>query len=337
MNKFYFLFLLVIVSSRFQSQDLHQLFSAEQKKPAEGYFSSLQYVADEVVVFMKNDIKKNSLVVDRYDSLMGKINTIEIVVNTQEIVKFFATKNEVLVFTNDHIEDKRVDKFSLHIYDKWGKNISVITLFEQASNGGYKNNFDVSFSPNGLYYAAICSEAYNEKLNESIQIKMFTNENIEIVNKTILTSLLSDKKRVSIPVINDNGTLYILKKYKIKLDNNYLIYAIDKNGLDTKTDLKLRIKKIADFLYSLDASGNLVIGGFYSSIGKYNFEGTFFAKYNQTLQNEYLKEYALPEQVITAFKAKKEIETFGLGLDNFRVSDCFHFNQDQLFLVAETY
>lgn len=335
--KHLYLFLLFnfLFSSIFFSQVLNQSWSSILKKKTENTFHSIQYDQDEVLVILTDDQQKNYLRIDRFDTLNNLIGTIELNVKAQEVIKSIAVNNEIIVFAYDQITEKRLDKLEVFVFDKTGKQTFTKTLFEQPSNGGYKNNFDVSVAPNGQFFVAICSEAFNEKLNENIQVKILDRSLEEVQSKTIHTPILSDKKRVNIPVVTNNGAVYILKKYKIKLENNYLLYSLDKTGVESKTELKLRVKKIADFLYTLDSDGNLVLGGFYSGIGKMNFEGVFIAKYKSNLQNEFLKEYALNESVILAFKSKKDIEAYGMGLDNFRVSDCFYHKDDQLMLIAE--
>lgn len=317
------------------SQEIKQSWSSINAKKTETTFHSLQFDTDEVLVFMNEELRKNYLKIDRFDTLNNLIGSIEVLVNAQEIVKSVAKNNEIIVFTTDHIIEKRIDRLSVFVFDKTGKQTYSETLFEQASNGGYKNNFDISVSPNGQFFAVVCSEAFNEKLNENIHIKILDRSLEVIQSKVIHTPILSDKRRVNVPVVNNLGTVYLLKKYKIKLDNIYQLYSIDKSGVETKTDLKLRIKKIADFTYTLDQEGNLVLGGFYSSLGKINFEGVFIAKYKQNLENDFLKEYILNENIVSAFKSKKEIEMYGQGLDNFKVVDCFYLKEDQIVLIAD--
>jgi len=328
---FYFNFLVIIAFS----QEIKQSWSKVNTKKQETSFHSLQFDAEEVLVFMTDDQRKNYLRVDRFDTLNTILGSIELELKAQEIIKVVAVNNEIVVFTNEHVIEKRLDQLSVFVFDKLGKQTHSNILFELPSNGGYKNNFDVSISPNGQFFAVVCSEAFNEKLNENIHVKILDRSLEEVQSKVIHTPILSDKRRVNIPLINNDGTVYLMKKYKIKLDNNYQLYSIDKSGVESKADLKLRVKKIADFLYTLDQEGNLVLGGFFSSIGKINFEGVFIAKYKQNLQNDYLKEYTLNENVVTAFKTKKEIDMYGMGLDNFRVSDCFYLKEDQIVLMAE--
>jgi hypothetical protein len=335
MKQLYLILIFNFLVSNLLSQEIKPSWSSINTKNTETTFHSLQFDTDEILVFMNEELRKNYLKIDRFDTLNNLIGSIEVSVNAQEIVKTVALNNEIIVFTNDHILEKRIDQLSVFVFDKTGKQTYTETLFEQPSNGGYKNNFDISVAPNGQFFAVVCSEAFNEKLNENIHIKILDRSLKVIQSKVIHTPILSDKRRVNIPVVNNLGTVYLLKKYKIKLDNIYQLYSIDKSGVETKTDLKLRIKKIADFTYTLDQEGNLVLGGFYSSIGKINFEGVFIAKYKQNLQNDFLKEYMLNENIVSAFKSKKEIEMYGQGLDNFKVVDCFYLKEDQIVLIAD--
>jgi len=335
MKQLYFFLIFNFLVSNLFSQEIKQSWSMVNTKKSESAFTSMQFDIDEILVFMNDELRKNYLKIDRFDTLNNLNGSFEIQVNAQEIIKSFAVNNEIVVFTNDHVLEKRIDKLSVFVFDKTGKQTFTQILFEQPSNGGYKNNFDISVAPNGQFFAVVCSEAFNEKLNENIHIKIL-DRSLEIIQSKVLhTPILSDKRRVNIPVVNNLGSVYLLKKFKLKLDNNYLLYSIDKFGVETKTDLKLRVKKIADFTYNLDQEGNLVLGGFYSSIGKLNFEGVFIAKYKPNLQNDFLKEYILNENIVTAFKSKKEIEMYGMGLDNFRVVDCSYLKDDQIVLIAE--
>ncbi len=335
MIKLYLFSIFLVTTNLFFSQDFIQKWSTPVIKSVETKIVDIQSDQDEIILFIKHDKEKNYLRFDRYDTLAQFIESVELRVDAQEVYKMFAVNNEIVVFCVDNFDDEKIDELSVNVYTRKGEKVLSKVIFSQPSNGGYRNQFDVNVSPNGQFFGASCSEAFNEKLNETLHIKLLDRSLEQIQKKDILTTLLSDKKRVNITVVNNQGNVFILKKYKIKMDNYYMIYAVDKNGVESKTDLKLRVKKIADFLYTFDQEGNLILGGFFSTIGKINFEGVFAAKFAPNLQNVYLKEYMLPENVIGAFKSKKEIETYGNGLDNFRVSKFQFVNENQLSLIAE--
>jgi hypothetical protein len=323
--KIIFLLLLISVVTPLTclGQEFTQNWGAPIQKTAQEHFSDLLYHQGAVASILKNEGDKSKLRVDWMDSLGSFHTGFEYSFKGEEWTKVFSHGEHLIVATTVYQEGSRMNQLKLYQMNTSGKVIQSITALELPANGGYYANFEVCQSPNRSFIGIIGSEAYTDKSNENIHLTV-VDDNFKVLrNKTINTLLPSDKRRVNIPVINDEGVMYILKKYKIKFENFYQLYAYGQNGIDYKTELKLRVKKIADFSYTLDSEGNLILGGFFSSIGKTNFEGVFIAQYAPSLQNKYIKEYSLNDGVINAFKTKKEIDAYGYGLDNFRVSDCF--------------
>ena len=92
-----------------------------KRKKTETTFHSLQFDTDEILVFMNEELRKNYLKIDRFDTLNNLNGSFEIQVNAQEIIKSFAVNNEIVVFTNDHVLEKRIDQLSVFVFDKTGK------------------------------------------------------------------------------------------------------------------------------------------------------------------------------------------------------------------------
>jgi hypothetical protein len=335
-NLFYLLTFTFVIPTSIFTQEMKQNWGKPIQKTAQEHFSDLISHQNLIGSILKNEGNKSKLRIDWLDTTGNFQSTFDYTFKGEEWLKVFSQNEHLLVATTNYHEGSRMNQLKLYQFSTTGKLIQFITVAELPANGGYYANFDICQSPNHQFIGVVGSEAYSDKGNENIHLFVLGENLNPLRTKIINTMIPSDKRRVNIPVVNDEGSIYILKKYKVKFDNFYHIFAFDKNGQDTKSELKLRIKKIADFSYTLDAEGNLVLGGFYSSIGKINFEGVFVAKYSPSLQNKYLKEYGLNDGVITTFKSKKDIDNFGYGLDNFRVSDCF-IQGETILLMAEHY
>lgn len=259
-------------------------------------------------------------------------NTIDIAAD--RIVEIDRVGNKITVFATKFNSETKEDELSYYQLNEQGKVSSTLLLHKTASNGGYHGNYEASISPDKKTVGIICERAYSEGKNEIMDVLLYDEQMQKITEKEHAYSFPSLKRRANVPIINNNGILYIGKRIRIKTENNYYLTVIGKST-EEENEMKLRNRKIADVNFDLLEDGSLVVAGFYSSYGKVNFEGAFNMKFKESSNPEHVKEYLLPENIITNFKNKKDISKSGYGLDKFHIRKVLATEKGSSYLIAE--
>lgn len=207
----------------------------------------------------------------------------------------------------------------------------VLTKFK--NNGGYKTGFKLAISDNSKKLVVLVEHAFEKSKNEKITLILF-NENLKltkIANKTL--DVLVKHKRKNFPIISNNGSVYIVKKFFHKKSQYYVMFL---NGASLEeAKISLRTREVVSLRYSIAEDDQLHVFGFFSSPIFNNYEGVFSLKFNKSVHPVFKKEAFLTERVVHSFKSKKEIKTHGFGLDNFHLKSIFKDSLANHFLVAE--
>jgi hypothetical protein len=127
----------------------------------------------------------------------------------------------------------------------------------------------------------------------------------------------------------------LIKRDRVKSQNAYYLFTFNSAGITDHSSIRLKVRDIADMEYTLDKEGSLYIAGCYTNALIHNFEGMYIGKFESSAKSTFLKEYGFNENVIDAFKSKKDIKDFGFGLDLFKVEKLVSINDQGLVLTLE--
>lgn len=252
---------------------------------------------------------------------------------TDKVLAIEMVGGKIAVFAAKYNKATKENELSVYHLNGSGDLTSTSLLHKSPANGGYQAEYRISVSPDKKSVAVLCERAFVENRNEFLDILILDAE-AQIVKKMehgYSFSML--KKRVNIPVINNDGVVYIVKRLRVKAENKYYMTVLDPSGAN-EFPIKMRNRKIADVSFDLDKEGDLIVAGFYASYGRLNFEGAFMRKFGSKAPTN-MKEFILPENSITAFKSKKEISKTGSALDNFRIRKVIATEGGKSYLVAE--
>lgn len=186
-----------------------------------------------------------------------------------------------------------------------GKPVEMGSLMaDKLSNRGL---FNVSVSPDGSKALVLSQPDYVKGENEKITISLFGDQFTKIwsVEKTYpygWTKAVENR-----PAVNNQGTVFILKKTDMKSDGNaYSIFSFD--GKELK-EFKIAMdgnKKVASVVEAFAPNGDFTVGGYYNEDGKVRagmgtaLHGTFLSRIDQSGN-------AAKFAVITPFEKRKDI------------------------------
>ena len=278
--------------------------------------SSLGFYNIDKQYFLLIGNKKNieNINVHVYDSILIETRKNKLNLKGHDWIKSIYIHNKLVIFTS-FTNSNNQEELYVHTISNIGEMSSTTIITKTQNHGGYKAKYKVISSENQEKLIIFIEQAFYKEKNEKISI-LYLDADFSIVNRLDKTLDRIDKnKKTNIPLISNDGCLYILKRHWDK-GNKYYLY-ISYAGEFHETEIKLRNRKIAAMEYIIDKSGNLILAGFFTSPIRFNFEGCFTFEYKKSTHYSYKNEFIFPEKIINKFKSKKEIKSTGYGLDNF--------------------
>lgn len=278
---------------------------------------------------------KNSISIDILDSNNVLLYANNVEVPGDEIVNISLVNGSVTFFSIRHNNEKKEDQLSAYTFNPKGELSRTTLIASLKSNGGYLAIFKVAVSSNGQKVGVLCEKPFMKEKHEGLVIKILDKDLQPILTKDYSYATASMKRRFNVPLINNKGSLYILKRARIKTNNKYFLTLIKESGVEEHHDLKLRSMRIADVTGAFNKEGELIVSGFYADFNGFDFQGAFSIKYNESSLSVYRKEFMFPENLITGLKSKKEISKFGKGLNKFHVKKLIVTPKGSSYLIAE--
>ena len=278
---------------------------------------------------------KNSISIDILDANNLLLHTSNVEVPGDEIVHIDCVNGSLTLFAVTHNSEQKEDQLIACTLNNTGELSGTVLLASLKTNGGYLPKFKIAVSSNGQKVGILCERPYMKEKNEGVTIKILDKDLQLILTKDYSYALASMKRRFNVPFINNKGSLYILKRARIKTKNTYLLTLIKESGVEEHHDVKLRSMRIADVTAAFNKDEELIVSGFYAGFKGIAFKGAFIIKYNESTLPVYRKELMLPENLISGLKSKKEISKFGNGLDKFHVKKLIVTPKGISYLIAE--
>ena len=208
---------------------------------------------------------------------------------------------------------------------------SVLTKYK--NNGGYKTAFKVSVSSDHKKIVVLVEQPFQKDKKEKITLIVF-DETLKLQKITTKTlDVMVKHKRKNFPIIANDGSVYVLKKFYNKKSQFYIYFF--NNETKEQAKISLRNRDVISLMYTISDEGVLNVFGFFSSPLHANYEGVFSLRYNKSVHPEFRNEVFLTEKMVHSFKSKKEIKSKGYGLDNFHLKSIIVDSLNNTFLIAE--
>ncbi len=224
----------------------------------------------------------------------------------------FRVGNNVCVFYSRFNTKTKRDELHYRVVGRGDEEL----LLSNGIKGGFHNHYIINVSREFSKIVVLTETPHGEGKKETLQINVFDQAFSLLRSKNyLIPGVYSQKRKVNVPLINDKGEVYILKKYKTKQQSKYFVIT-NRVSSTQISDFKTN-HQILDANFTFTRSGELVIAGTYGRIMN-KAEGLYVAKMDNNAGALLKKEYPFRMETMTAFVSEKSLKKNGLGLSGFR-------------------
>jgi len=323
------LLLISLVSLNSISQELEATWTQFTDAEKTDKVQIVGVTAERIVVGVRKKDKTKPAQIIEYGREFGSYKVLDASFPDESIIHFEVVNGRTMLFSTKRQEGNKKGLFTRTIEDGSFSEPSLLCLSKHVSS-----SFDFTLSPDGEYLGVIANAPYMKGKNEEIETWIFNASlELQIEHKLALTND-NRKIKVNVPVMSNTGVLFVIKRYRVGLDNSYYVFTIDPStDQHHKKSLTLMGKRIADVKYELDAENNLHLAGFYVSSSYNIYEGSFYFKLDQTAVALGFKQNAFTEEFLIKAEGKKIAKKVG-GLIDFKIREMKMVN-NRVFLTAE--
>ena len=326
-----FLFFLLTPFSELISQDTVCLKGNEFDKTAESKPTDFYFLENNFGLVLGKKKSKIPYKFIFFDSSLNASTQYDFPFEPQSFVESLVVNEQPhLFFSRTNAEGKQ--ELIVQKIDSKGKFLPHFTLTTFNNLGGYKVNYKIAVSEDSKKIVLLVEHPFQKQSHEKITLILFDEQLqlIKIVDKTL--DVLCKHKRTNLPIISNNGSVYILKKYFNK-KSQYYIFHLNENEVE-QAKISLRTRDVVSLRYLVNENGVLNVFGFFKSPIVLNYEGFFSMRYDNSVQPDFRKEFFLPSSIVAKFKSKKEIKNKGFGLDDFKIKRLLTDSSGNFFLIA---
>jgi hypothetical protein len=203
----------------------------------------------------------------------------------------FPLKDKLVMFKSEYskVSGSKMSYFYVYPFDVTGKRLKKTTLVtinaESAFNSG---NFGVQVSPDGTKVAVLSEQPYDKEGMERCTVTVFDDQFKQLWKKDYTFPYESAKAPKNEILVNNTGTVFILKKIAIKKAfDQFAVFSFSDNG-KTVTEKKIELDNgftISTWKSVFTAEGNLQLAGFFYMDKKVGInvetpDGTFLINVN---------------------------------------------------------
>ena len=306
-------------------------FSKVEKKESDQSRMDFFHIENQYILFL-SDRDKNEVIVHIYDSLLHHKSRSVLDLGGQLPLKITLINNVPVLFSKITNSKGEQELYS-HNVSTNGLLSSTLLITKYKNYGSNVIKYKIAISENSKHIIVLVVHPFEKDKHEKITI-LTLGQDFNIKKKHEYTlDLISKHKSKNVTIVTNNGMFYLLKRYWDKGNKYYL--GLQKGSDFLETELKLRNRKIADLRYAISPDDKLLLCGFFTSPIRFNFEGVFTFRFNNSINPEYRKESFFTENIISAFKHKKEIKDKGFGLDHFKAKNVLLDTLGCQYLIAE--
>ncbi|MFT7611521.1 MAG: hypothetical protein ACI9J3_000466 [Parvicellaceae bacterium] len=327
--KIIFLLFICLISLSSISQELEATWTQFTDAEKTDKVELIGVTSEKIVVGVRKQGKIQEAQIIEYGREFGSYKVLDASFENESIIYFELIKGRTIVFSTKKQEGNKKGLFSRSIEDGKFSPPALLCVSNHASS-----SFDFTLSPDGKHFGVIANAPYMKGKNEEIESWIFTSSLVLRIEHKLALTNDNRKVKVNVPVMSNTGVLFIIKRYRVGLDNNYFVFTIDPaSEQHHKKTLSLMGKRIADVKYELDKENNLHLAGFYVSSSYNIYEGSFYFKLDQTAVATTFKQNAFTEEFLIKAEGKKTAKKVG-GLVDFKIREMKIVN-NTIFLTAE--
>jgi len=318
--KIVFLFAIISLSFlRFSAQENTFDWSSPVEKTEEEKLSKIVSLGEKgTLVLLKNKNKKE-VRVDAYDKELKFLHSRNIATKGT-ILECFRLGESLAVFYLYFNPISKKDELNCKLVTTEGE--KEVKIAESVVIKNLHNSFKVNVSPNFNYLVAVTEKPHKEGKKEVVVLSLFDKDLNLIRSKSyMMNSIYSMKRKINVPIVNNKGEIYILKRYRAKTQSQYYVLNYTTSNAITFSLFKLNYKPILDAQYALDNEGDLLVGGTFSSPNSKKAEGVYIAKFHASSKPQFRQEYPFRQETMVAFVSEKSLRKNGLGLPNFKTRE----------------
>lgn len=266
----------------------------EQKASRRSTVTNVVGFDDEGGVYVqKLELKKMGLVrivtIEHFDKDMNFINS-GVVGDAGAIVDY---NDKLYVFSS--ISDKKADKNTFYSQSVDKESLQLNNDKQQLAQidfEGFRNrndgSFGFEFSSDSTKLLVYYNLPYDKHGVEKVGVHVFNQSMDQIWRKTITIPYTDELFTVEDFEIDNDGNVYVTgveynEKLKVKRKGKpnfkYHVISYTQNGKE-ENDLPIEVegKFLTDMKVRPNNNGELLCGGFYSGLGRYSIEGSFFLR-----------------------------------------------------------
>ncbi|MFH2096534.1 MAG: hypothetical protein ABIJ16_12560 [Bacteroidota bacterium] len=178
-------------------------------------------------------------------------------------------------------------------------------------------------SPDKSKLLILTEMPFEKGSNENIRLRVFDAINLkELWNKDITLNFESKRGVNNEGFIDNNGNVFLFKKFEQKEGTKYLIYTCDAAGKEWKENLlDLKGKDITQSSFLVNSNGNVIFTGFFYSKFDSSWEGMFYYLFNNSLTLSVQKCDPFDSQFLSGLISEGQASKEGATIKNFMVRD----------------
>lgn len=223
----------------------------------------------------------NKWTLHAYTGVNSTPDRFELSVSKEEFVGATALQEKIVLFSTGTQDGEKVMKIRFFQEGNFREERQLFTVLHSGSK------FIFTTSPNKEFIGILGEAPFIKGKNEELDVALM-NADGQLVFREMVPFVHPNKKhKVNVPIVNNNGVLYLLKRVRDKSGSKYFAYSYTTKSGSVKTmkkTLNLRGKKIQDIEYALKPNGNLLLAGFYQANIPGVDEGSYFFELDESVR-----------------------------------------------------
>lgn len=250
-------------------------------------------------------------------------------------------KNKFLVFSQGWNKETGKGNYTVKTItpdgkiDDEGKELESLTAEKQA-NAGYHHP---ALSPDKSKLLILTDMPYEKDGKEKIRLRVFDAQTFtQLWTKDITLNFESKKGVNNEGIVDNDGNVYVFKKFEEKGDYTYLLYtcdAVKKEWKENTLDLKGNL--VSDYTFLFNNKGNAVLTGFYYTKFDTEWKGIYYFRFNKTSLNfdvNVVEPFGV--KFLQNFMNENAASKEDAALKNFKLRDVLSMSADgNILIIAE--
>lgn len=268
--------------------------------------------------------------------------------------KVFVMDGTLCVFISAY--DKATDENVAYAitYDRYNTQNGLVEL-DRIENAKRYNmgEFDFVLSPNGKKFMVLRKRPYQKKENARFDLKIFDSGFKQLYSKSVLLPYREKNFEVLRHALDDNGNVVLMARIEkenkefLAMEPSYYFSLIEFAPADSnrvweydipqekKIDGETRILSDVDFI--LNERNEILVPGFYTTVGKEGTQGTFFMSVDRNIHQVKSSAFMPFEKTLVLDFINEKKYNRGQGLPGFNINYTVPLADGGLYVVSEQF